>query len=103
MKTERRFAGARPLAVLVHQYRAPRFGKVAIVDGGGASKGGTCEAAHLDSALMNIADVRRAPCGPSPECIKERFPGQPDDGTVKLLQLVAGNRVAQHWLELLCG
>ena len=41
----------------MHQYRAPRFGKVAFVDGGGVSKGGTCEAAHLDHALMNIADA----------------------------------------------
>jgi Phosphotransferase enzyme family len=41
----------------MHEYRAPRFGKVAFVDGGGVSKGGTCEAAHLDHALMNIADA----------------------------------------------
>ena len=41
----------------MNQYRAPRFGKVAFVDGGGVSKGGTCEAAHLDHALMNIADA----------------------------------------------
>ena len=49
----------------MHRYRAPRFGKVAFVDGGGVSKGGTCEAAHLEHALMNIAhaatrDVRAA-------------------------------------------
>ena len=41
----------------MHGYRAPRFGKVAFVDGGGTSGGGTCEAAHLDHALMNIADA----------------------------------------------
>jgi Phosphotransferase enzyme family len=41
----------------MHQYRAPRFGKVAFVDGGGVSRGGTCEEAHLDHALMNIADA----------------------------------------------
>lgn len=49
----------------MHAYRAPAFGKVALVDGGGVSKGGTCEAAHLEHALMNIAyaatrDVRAA-------------------------------------------
>jgi hypothetical protein len=41
----------------MHGYRAPRFGKVALVDGGGAASGGTCEAAHLGHALMNIADA----------------------------------------------
>jgi hypothetical protein len=41
----------------MHRYRAPAFGKVAFVDGGGVSKGGTCEAAHLEHALMNIADA----------------------------------------------
>ena len=40
----------------MHRYRAPGFGKVAFVDGGGVSRGGTCEAAHLEHALMNIAD-----------------------------------------------
>jgi Phosphotransferase enzyme family len=39
----------------MHRYRGPGFGKVAFVDGGGVSKGGTCEAAHLEHALMNIA------------------------------------------------
>jgi hypothetical protein len=41
----------------MHQYRAPAFGKVAFADGGGVSKGGTCEAAHLEHALVNIADA----------------------------------------------
>jgi hypothetical protein len=87
VKTERRFADVRQLARVVrevfgtdrritsvdrlagglgqlaemvramHEYRAPRFGKVAFVDGGGAASGGTCEAAHLGHALMNIADA----------------------------------------------
>lgn len=39
----------------MHRYRAPAFGKVAFVDGGGISKGGTCEAAHLGNASANIA------------------------------------------------
>lgn len=39
----------------MHRYRAPGFGKVALVDGGGVSKGGTCEASQLEPALMNIA------------------------------------------------
>lgn len=41
----------------MHHYRAPAFGKVALVDGGGVSKGGTCEAAHLEHALTNIAEA----------------------------------------------
>jgi hypothetical protein len=41
----------------MHRYRAPAFGKVAFVDGGGVSKGGTCETAHLEHALTNIADA----------------------------------------------
>jgi hypothetical protein len=41
----------------MHHYRGPTFGKVAFVDAGGVSKGGTCEAAHLEHALMNIADA----------------------------------------------
>ncbi|WP_051451772.1 phosphotransferase family protein [Actinospica robiniae] len=39
----------------MHRYRAPAFGKIAFVDGGGVSKGGTCEAAHLQPTLANIA------------------------------------------------
>jgi hypothetical protein len=38
----------------MHRYRAPAFGKVAFVDGGGVPKGGTCEAAHLEGALADI-------------------------------------------------
>jgi hypothetical protein len=41
----------------MHGYRAPAFGKVAFVDGGGTAKGGTCEAAHLEHALSGIADA----------------------------------------------
>ena len=54
MKAERSFADARRASVCP---MPARFGKVAIVDGGGVSKGGTCEAAHLDYALTNIADA----------------------------------------------
>lgn len=54
----------------MHRYRAPAFGKVAFVDGGGTPEGraaegrvpesqvpddGTCEGVHLEHALMNIA------------------------------------------------
>lgn len=41
----------------MHTYRAPRFGKVAFVDGGGVSKGATCEAATFERALTDIADA----------------------------------------------
>jgi hypothetical protein len=64
-------AGKQTLAQLsdmlrrMHAYRAPAFGRVAWIDGGGAPPGMTCEQAYLERALVNIAtavprDVRAA-------------------------------------------
>ncbi len=39
----------------MYAYRAPAFGRVAWIDGGGASPDTTCEQAYLEHALMNIA------------------------------------------------
>jgi len=41
----------------MRQYRAPGFGKVAAVDSGVAANGVTCEQAHREAALANIADA----------------------------------------------
>lgn len=39
------------------EYGAPAFGKVALVDNGGVSKGGSCERAVLDRALVDLAEA----------------------------------------------
>ncbi|MFE4518688.1 phosphotransferase family protein [Kitasatospora sp. NPDC056783] len=38
-------------------HRAPGYGKVAVVDGGGASRGASCEAVVLDRALRDLAEA----------------------------------------------
>ncbi|MGW3181265.1 aminoglycoside phosphotransferase family protein [Kitasatospora sp. NPDC001119] len=38
-------------------HRAPRYGKVAVVDGGGASHGPSCEGVVLDRALRDLAEA----------------------------------------------
>ncbi|WP_245194810.1 aminoglycoside phosphotransferase family protein [Kitasatospora phosalacinea] len=54
-------AGRRVLAELdavlrrMHAHRAPAFGRVAWLDAGGAPTGDSCERAHLDRALVNLA------------------------------------------------
>ncbi|MFD7709312.1 phosphotransferase [Streptomyces sp. NPDC059786] len=54
-------AGRRTLARLsemlrsMHSYRAPAFGRVAWIDGGGARPDMTCEQAYLERTLVNIA------------------------------------------------
>jgi hypothetical protein len=54
-------AGRRTLAQLsdmlrrMHAYRAPAFGRVAWIDGGGAPPDTTCEQAYLERTLGNIA------------------------------------------------
>jgi hypothetical protein len=54
-------AGRQTLAQLsdmlgrMHAYRAPAFGRVAWIDGGGAAPDMTCEQAYLQRALVNIA------------------------------------------------
>jgi hypothetical protein len=54
-------AGRQTLAQLsdmlrrMHAYRAPAFGRVAWIDGGGAPPDTTCEQAYLERALVNIA------------------------------------------------
>jgi hypothetical protein len=54
-------AGRQTLAQLsdmlrrMHAYRAPAFGRVAWIDGGGAPPDTTCEQAYLEHALVNIA------------------------------------------------
>ncbi|MFI9786865.1 phosphotransferase [Kitasatospora sp. NPDC051984] len=64
-------AGRRTLARLsdmlrrMHAHRAPAFGRVAWIDGGGAPPDGSCEQAYFERALVNIAtavsrDVRAA-------------------------------------------
>jgi hypothetical protein len=40
----------------MHALRGPGFGKVAYVDGGGVSRGGSCEGVVLDRALANLAE-----------------------------------------------
>lgn len=59
----------------MHRYRAPAFGKVAFVDGGGVSKGATCEAACLESALTDIADaaVRDARAAEAREQLQDKL------------------------------
>jgi hypothetical protein len=55
----------RPLSVLagwldaMAELRSPSLGKVAFVDAGGRSAGTSCEAAMLDRALAQLADVAR--------------------------------------------
>lgn len=39
----------------MHAYRAPTFGKVAVVDGGASAKATSCEQAHLERSLGHIA------------------------------------------------
>lgn len=41
----------------MHRHRAPAFGKVAVVDAGGAAKADTCEQAYLERSLGEIADA----------------------------------------------
>ena len=41
----------------MHRCQAPRFGKVALVDGGGTSAGKSCEQAVLDRALAETAEI----------------------------------------------
>lgn len=54
-------AGRQTLAQLsdmlrrMHTYRAPAFGRVAWIDGGGAAPNTTCEQAYLERSLVNIA------------------------------------------------
>lgn len=54
-------AGRQTLAQLadmlrgMHTYRGPAFGRVAWIDGGGASPDMTCEQAYLERTLVNIA------------------------------------------------
>jgi hypothetical protein len=38
-------------------YRAPAYGKVAVVDGGGTSRGTSCEGTVLDRALRDLAEA----------------------------------------------
>ena len=47
---------AEDLAVM-RSYRAPSFGKVSVIDGGGASREATCEAAALRFARHNLAEA----------------------------------------------
>lgn len=41
----------------MRRYRAPGFGKVAVVDSGATASSVTCEQAHREAALANIADA----------------------------------------------
>jgi hypothetical protein len=58
-------AGRQTLAQLsdmlrrMHAYRAPAFGRVAWIDGGGAPPDTSCEQAYLERALVNIATAVR--------------------------------------------
>ncbi|WP_433893362.1 phosphotransferase family protein [Streptomyces sp. CA-111067] len=39
------------------EYRAPAYGKVAVIDGGGTSRGTSCEGVVLDRALRDLAEA----------------------------------------------
>ncbi|MFD3473551.1 phosphotransferase family protein [Streptomyces sp. NPDC058695] len=41
----------------MRRHRAPTYGKVAVVDGGGASRGTSCEGVVLDRALRDLAEA----------------------------------------------
>lgn len=41
----------------MHGHRAARYGKVAVVDGGGTSRGTSCEGVVLDRALRDLAEA----------------------------------------------
>ncbi|MER5280545.1 phosphotransferase [Streptomyces sp. NPDC002809] len=41
----------------MRDHRAPAYGKVAVVDGGGSSRGTSCEAVVLDRALRDLAEA----------------------------------------------
>jgi hypothetical protein len=41
----------------MRQYRAPAYGKVALIDGGGTSRAGSCEAAVLEMGLRCLAEA----------------------------------------------
>ncbi|MFG3551830.1 phosphotransferase family protein [Streptomyces sp. NPDC047725] len=41
----------------MRRHRAPGYGKVAVVDGGGTSRGTTCEGVVLDRALRDLAEA----------------------------------------------
>jgi hypothetical protein len=46
------------LAVM-RAYRAPRFGKIALIDSGGTSRAATCEDQALETALLCLAEAAR--------------------------------------------
>lgn len=43
----------------MRSYRAPRYGKVAVVDAGGTSRGTSCEGVVVDRALRDLAEAAR--------------------------------------------
>ncbi|AZP20190.1 aminoglycoside phosphotransferase family protein [Streptomyces aquilus] len=56
---------------ILHTHTGPRFGKVALVDGGGTSYGTSCEQRVLEGALRDIAEV--AGREPRAAAVRERL------------------------------